>query len=534
MSARNLAVGPALAAVAASQERSAGAGEATDRPHSVANVESPASLIPPTMDGGRTEIEMGDVDGDGNLDLVSVGDHGSPWINTDQHGIMVWFGDGTGAWAVQMTGSFGYGGVALGDVNSDGLMDVGYGVHHDYSSSDLGDQLLEVALGDGSGLSWTPWDDGLAVNGETWGMFSTDFADVDSDGDLDVGSVSFGCCSGVHVYLNQGDGTWAQSFGFLDGNSDMHFEFGDVNGDGHADVAVSHGFGTVYLGDGAGSFVGADGNLPSGGSSLREGVALGDVNHDGADDLAFCNPSGGIEVWSWTGPGTWQDLSGDLPGAGTCEATQLHDMDVDGHLDVASFGSGQGVIWGGDGSGGWSQIASFSTPPAGRMQAFRVGGDADHNGYPDIVLVAEEGSWPSYRNRTRFFKESSAAPALNIQPVYPLGHETIRAGCVVFLDWVSAVPSGDPGAVSLELSTDGPGGPWQLLAAGLPDNGRYQWRVAPATPSTVDGFVRYTLTVDSQTVVATTPAPFNIEADATIFVDGFESGDTGAWSTTTP
>jgi len=33
---------------------------------------------------------MGDVNGDGNPDLVSVGDHGSPNVGTDQHGIMVW------------------------------------------------------------------------------------------------------------------------------------------------------------------------------------------------------------------------------------------------------------------------------------------------------------------------------------------------------------------------------------------------------------------------------------------------------------
>ncbi|TET80479.1 VCBS repeat-containing protein, partial [candidate division TA06 bacterium] len=112
-------------------------------------VESSAGLIPPTMEGGRTEVEMGDVDNDGNIDLVSIGDHGSPYINTDQHGIMVWFGDGTGSWSVFQYGDFGYGGVALGDVKGDGMVDVGYGMHHTYSGVDLGDQLLEVALGDG-------------------------------------------------------------------------------------------------------------------------------------------------------------------------------------------------------------------------------------------------------------------------------------------------------------------------------------------------------------------------------------------------
>ena len=73
----------------------------------VSYVESSSGLIPPTMEGGRTELEMADMNLDGHIDLISIGDHGSPYINTDQHGIMVWFGDGTGSWSVFMNGNFG-------------------------------------------------------------------------------------------------------------------------------------------------------------------------------------------------------------------------------------------------------------------------------------------------------------------------------------------------------------------------------------------------------------------------------------------
>jgi hypothetical protein len=99
----------------------------------VSYVESSSGLQTPAMEGGRTEFEFGDVNGDGHVDIASIGDHGSPYIGTNEHGIMVWFGDGTGNWSVYQNGNFGYGGIGLGDVNGDGLMDVGYGMHHDYS-----------------------------------------------------------------------------------------------------------------------------------------------------------------------------------------------------------------------------------------------------------------------------------------------------------------------------------------------------------------------------------------------------------------
>jgi hypothetical protein len=380
-----------------------------------------------------------------------IGDHQSPW--QDQHGVMVWFGDGSGNWSVYQNGNFGYGGIALGDVNGDGLMDVGYGMHHNYSSTDFGDQLLEVALGDGSGMSWTPWDDGLATSGESWGMFGTDFADVDNDGDLDLGSISFGCCAGVHVYVNNGDGTWTQSYGFTGGNSSLIFEFGEINGDGHADFACGHGTGTIWVGDGTGGFTQGDGNLPSSSGGLR-GTALGDVTDDGRDDLTFVNGSNGLDVWTWIAPGVWQDISGNLPASGSFDLAQIADMDLDGHGDVVAFASGDpGLlkVYAGDGAGNWTQIASVSTPDCCDYAALRAGTDADHNGYPDIVIVSEEDClpWVGGTNRPRFYRESST-PA--------------------------------------------------------PDNGRFQWLLPTDLPTSSTCHLRYTL--DAASVV--TPQAFTI------------------------
>jgi len=452
-------------------------------------VESSNGLEPPAMEGGRTELEFADINEDGNVDLVSIGDHGNPYVNTDEHGIMVWFGDGHGNWSVYQEGNFGYGGIAAGDVNNDGHLDIGCGMHHDYAPPEqLGARLIEVALGNGTGQNWVAWDSGLAEHGETWGMFGTDFADFNNDGWLDLVSNSFGGTAGVHAYLNYHDGHWDQSFGFTGGFSCEDVVCGDINNDGNVDFAVGQESGTVYFGDGTGNFTLEQHNLPPPGGQGHSGVALGDVDNDGAKELAFCQCADTIEVYKWSVDGdSWVSLRGSLPLSGY-ESVQLCDMNCDGYVDLVGFGSGNGTVWLGDGHGNWTQAAGFTTPTPGYFEALRVGGDVDHNGLPDVVLVADEGTWPSDRNHLRCFKEASTPDSLRMVPAFPRGGERFYAGSVQFVDWCCAVPAGETAAVRLELSATGLGGPWSLIADSLRNTGRFQWTV-PDEPST-DCYIR--------------------------------------------
>lgn len=469
----------------------------------------------PKMESGRTEIEAGDVNGDGRLDLICVGDHGSPFINTQEHGLMVWFGDGDGGWSVFQFGDFGYGGVALGDVNGDGLMDAGYGIHHDYSSTDLGDQILEVALGDGTGRAWTAWDDGLAANGEDYGMFGTDFADVDNDGDLDLGSISFGCCAGVHVYLNNGNGLWTQSFGFVGGNSDQIFTFGEINGDGNADFALSHQQGGVYFGDGLGDFTPADGNLPARGLTGRAGVSLGDVNGDGRDDLSFVNSAKGLAVWTWDNKNkVWVNLSGNLPVSGVFALTEIADMNLDGHGDLVAADNTGTAVYLGDGNGGWTLAASIPTAvnTCARNALRANGADLDHNGYPDIVSIAKEACVSfGGNNRPRAFLEATPRSATWIRPYTLDEGRAVAAGSARFIRWTSSVTTApaEAGTVDVEVSVFGPQGPWMRITKAAPNNGRYQWHGSADLPPG-DAWMRLTLKSSTASATALTSKPFSI------------------------
>lgn len=484
-------------------------------------IESSAGMHYPDWESGKTELEFADINMDGYVDILSIGDHGCPLINTQEHGIMVWFGDGTGTWNVQMVGDFGYGGIAIGDVNNDGHWDVGYGMHHAYSSTDFGDQLLEVALGDGSGTNWTPWDDGLATNGEDWGLFGTDFADVDNDGDLDVGSNSFGSGSGLHVYINQGDGSWVQSFGIMPGNSNMRFIFGDINKDANADFVVTHDAGIVFFGDGAGNFYNADYNLPQYNFPVY-GPDLGDINNNGAQDLAYVDQNGGILVWTFDASvNQWIDLSGSLPASGNYQAVQLCDFNSDGVMDLAAFGNAQLTVWRGtlfdQQTIVWSQEFNTITSNNGDCNAFRAGGDVDRNGYPDMTLVEKEGSWPNDQNHLKCFKETSALFQANIKAVFPKGIEVFKQGSVQFIDWISAVPASSISLVQIDYSLRGSMGPWTPLTPGTANSGRYQW-IIPQTISSNNCFLKYTLIEGSDTLAALTPKAFTILGE-----DGIEA-----------
>ncbi len=234
-------------------------------------------------------IKAGDVDGDGDLDLV-VG-------NTFESQSRLYLGDGAGAFTEASgqlpQGPASIGDLELGDVDADGDLDL---VLADWGPGKAGGAggVTKLWLNDGAGT----FSDATAANMPaipvSW-SWELEFSDVDNDLDLDV-LVSCKTCSGSFMFHNDGSGTFVDASDLLPQfQNNYEFEAIDLNGDDFVDlVTINDGPGAtehIFLGDGVGGFDDATDELwpadanPPGDDNM---VAFLDVDNDGDADFVIC------------------------------------------------------------------------------------------------------------------------------------------------------------------------------------------------------------------------------------------------------
>ena len=225
--------------------------------------------------GAPTDFATGDVDADGDLDILVSGaflafpGSGAPPATS----AVLFLNRGNGSFqngVVLQTG--GAGEVLLADLDSDGDLDML-----------LGNGTARVFFNNGTGQ----FTGGPTLVG---GSLLTP-ADVDGDGDLDV--VSLSTSAGlVYVNRNSGNGTFGAAASVLVGFGPVQLAVADLDGDGDLDLVTGNDNAGVYsasirLNNGSGGFGGgSDPALPSRPGSL----VTGDVDGDG--DLDWVTGTG--------------------------------------------------------------------------------------------------------------------------------------------------------------------------------------------------------------------------------------------------
>lgn len=220
------------------------------------------------------------------------------------------------------------------------------------------------------------------------------FGDVNGDGLLDLAAVSRKG-EGARVFINRinrGGNTWSQvSEGLAQPFScGGGVDFGDVNGDGHLDLAVGdHCQGLfVYAGDGTGKkwTLGSD-SLPK---MQADDVALADFNGDGQLDLVVCSANEkGVRLFLGNGKGGWEKAhpSG-LPTSDDCTELAVGDFNHDGRLDLAATMVERPQVWLNIDPGKWTESSSGLPDTSGEGGQYWgiAAGDVNHDGHLDLAL----------------------------------------------------------------------------------------------------------------------------------------------------
>jgi len=332
--------------------------------------------------------------------------------------------------------------VAVADFNGDGRLDILAGL--------IGNDSIAVLPGSGNGQFGFPLLSGN-VPSLAGGLAAVNIAvaDLNGDGHPDVVVLApVGVPSGVFAFLNQGDGTFKESFTAPDDPTDSYYfdaiALGDLNEDGYVDLVIVDTNGTAYVanGKGDGTFPPASGWKPFGAGDTAFGAELVDVNGDGHLDLVTSGATVGVDISFGLNAG---DLVSVLLGDGTGNLSvakvyrgepgmfslSVADLNGDGHPDVVTanedsdsmtvyLNDGQGGF--GDPSGGYIGYLTKGVTMGGTNAPFSNFLFLDLNGdqKPDLVLLEDGDLYPDPYQITVLLNDGSGhfgppirSPAVN-------------------------------------------------------------------------------------------------------------------------
>jgi len=332
---------------------------------------------------GAYSVYAVDVDGDGNMDVLSA---------SDADDTIAWYeNDGNGNFSPHdvTTSAAGAVSVYAADVDGDGDMDV--------LSASSTDNTIAWYENDGSGN----FGDQNVITTSAAGAVSVYAADVDGDGDMDVLSAS-STDDTIAWYENDGSGNFGdQNVITTSADYTRSVYAVDMDGDGDIDVlSASRDDNTIawYENDGSGNF--GDQNVITTSAEGARSVYAADVDGDGDMDVLSASSTDDTIAWYENdGSGNFGDQNVITTSADNAHSVYAADVDGDGDMDVLSASDADDTIawYENDGSGNFGDQNVITTSAEGARSVYAA--DVDGDGDMDVLSASShDGTIAWYEN----------------------------------------------------------------------------------------------------------------------------------------
>lgn len=356
-------------------------------------VDDTSSRFPnPNPTDYTNQLTIGDLDNDGDLDIIfanggNFGSAGTPEVQR------VYINNGNGVFTDQSSSRLGFSGLCrgaeLGDIDNDGDLDLifaqdfnrrpnlflnnGAGFFTNVTSARLPAINLSSSRANFADIDNDGDLDLYFVNGGTTnrfgcgqfkiyvnnglGFFSDQsaarhpagpfcepmdciFADIDGDFDLDIRTAARGT-NNSKLFRNDGTGVFEIATGIPGDNTCYSYDFGDMNGDGDLDLLGANAGPSntemLLANDGTGTFTNVSNQLQTNPTVDDNDSKFFDYDNDGDFDIIIAALNGPERIYTNNGAGTFTAASNVItPVTDSSLDVKVADVDNDGSVDIVT------------------------------------------------------------------------------------------------------------------------------------------------------------------------------------------------------
>lgn len=311
---------------------------------------------------------IGDFNGDGNPDLAMA--------NFDSPGhATVLTGNGLGGFAFRSSPPVGKtsSGIAASDFNGDGHLDLVVS-----SISNDPSDIASVLLGYGDGT----FAEAVEYPVGAFPQFVA-VSDLNGDGKPDIVTENSNGNS-ISVLLGNGDGTFMARVDHDLGLGPTNLAIADMNGDGIPDVVVATNsfFASFAVMQGIGDGTFAAPTYGGAGQTIYSGIAVADINKDGLLDVVLLDRTNArMDVYFGAGAGLFSNVI-QVPTDADVSCVGAADLFGDNHMEIISAGGSGARLFEVRSNGTFQDVGLLPGVVGGAAIAIA---DIDHDGKPDIV-----------------------------------------------------------------------------------------------------------------------------------------------------